>query len=410
MNDKRQQIFHEPFDTLEEFVDAISEHLECPVTIEDANHHLLAYSSHDDQTDSARVRTIIGRRVPEQVINRFWKEGVIPTLNQSDEPQVISEINDIGLGNRVAVSIRQNKEVLGYIWVLEVGRSLSDQDLADLTFFAGKAKSLLLQLKKQRSRKEKNHQELLWQILTGDLRDHQPIADQLSRIGINTNRALGIIVFTFPELDRELYKKLIYAAKTIQKMDILIQTLDDNRLVFLVSPFSQENEMEETKEFIYTFKRQINERFGISDLDSGSGYMYENYTFIKRSYEEAVKVASLKKTFYKELSHVNLYHELGIFRYIDLLKKYDEVQDMPPNPAIQRLSAYDQENRTNLLESLEAILEKDGNMNAAAKSLHCHVNTLNYRLKRIQELTSIQLKDPVQKLGLYLDIKLSNQR
>ncbi|WP_082232093.1 PucR family transcriptional regulator [Halobacillus massiliensis] len=410
MNDKHQPVFHESFETLEDYVDAISEHLQCPVTIEDANHRLLAYSTHDDETDSARVRTIIGRRVPEQVINRFWKEGVIPTLNQSDEPLVISQISEIGLGNRVAISIRQNNEVLGYIWVLEVGRNLSEQDLGDLKLFAGKARSLLLQLKKQRSKKEKNHQELLWQILTSDLREHDPIAEQLSKIGINTNKALGIIVFTFSEMDRDLYKKLVYAAKTIQKLDILIQTLDENRLVFLVSPLFQENNLSEAQDFIHTFKQQVKERFAISDLESGCGYIYEDYGFIKRSYEEAVQVASLKKSYPKELAEANLYHELGIFRYINILKKYDDVQKMPANPAIQKLAAYDKENRTNLLESLEAILEKDGNMNAAAKILHCHVNTLNYRMKRIQELTSIQLKDPAQKLGLFLDIKLSGRK
>ncbi|SDY72079.1 hypothetical protein SAMN04488156_10249 [Bacillus sp. 166amftsu] len=43
------------FDNLEEFADIISEILQCLITVEDVNHRLLAYSTHDERTDSVRV-------------------------------------------------------------------------------------------------------------------------------------------------------------------------------------------------------------------------------------------------------------------------------------------------------------------------------------------------------------------
>lgn len=78
--------FKVTFNNLEEFADIISEILQCPITVEDVNHRLLAYSTHDERTDSARVATIMGRRVPEKVINNLWKEGIIPALLKSREP------------------------------------------------------------------------------------------------------------------------------------------------------------------------------------------------------------------------------------------------------------------------------------------------------------------------------------
>ena len=59
--------FRGEFDSLEEFADRVSDVLKCPVTIEDANHRLIAYSAHDDYTDPARTATIISRRVPEKI-------------------------------------------------------------------------------------------------------------------------------------------------------------------------------------------------------------------------------------------------------------------------------------------------------------------------------------------------------
>ncbi|KGA98153.1 transcriptional regulator [Alkalihalobacillus alcalophilus ATCC 27647 = CGMCC 1.3604] len=409
MSEYKHHPFNRPFDSLEDFVDVISERLKCPVTLEDSNHQLLAYSSHDDRTDEARISTIIGRRVPERVINKFWKEGVIPKLNQSDEPLVIPQINDIGLGNRVAVSIRKEKEVLGYIWVLEVGRSLTKEDLSDLKIAASKAKSQLLQLKIQKKKKEKNHQELLWQMITGDANDHRLIKEQLMKIGFHSNNPLTVLVFSFTEMNQDLTKKLIYVAKTTQKINLLIQTFDENQLIILISPSSHED-LKDVKEFIQTFKTQVKERFAISDVISGCGYAYDDYQFVKSSYEEALKVVQLKQVYEEELGQAEFYHELGIFKYIDLLKKQKAIQRIPINPIIERLKQYDAENKTNLLESLEVTLDKDSNVNEAAKELHCHVNTLNYRLKRIQEITQVSLKDSVQKHGLYLDLKMLQQK
>jgi DNA-binding PucR family transcriptional regulator len=80
------------------------------------------------------------------------------------------------------------------------------------------------------------------------------------------------------------------------------------------------------------------------------------------------------------------------------------------NPALSQLKTYDKQHATSLYHTLEVVLNKDANMNEAAKELHIHVNTLSYRIKRIQELTSIQLKDPIQRIGLYLDVKLQEYK
>ncbi len=88
--------FKYSFDRLEDVADHISEVLQCPITIEDVNHKLLAYSTHSDCTDPARTSTIIGRRVPEKVINKLWKDGTIPALLKTDQPIKVKEIDEVG--------------------------------------------------------------------------------------------------------------------------------------------------------------------------------------------------------------------------------------------------------------------------------------------------------------------------
>ena len=52
------------------------------------------------------------------------------------------------------------------------------------------------------------------------------------------------------------------------------------------------------------------------------------------------------------------------------------------------------EDRTTLLETLVGYLEHAGSADAAAKVLHCHANTVRYRLRRIAELTGRSLAEP----------------
>jgi DNA-binding PucR family transcriptional regulator len=52
------------------------------------------------------------------------------------------------------------------------------------------------------------------------------------------------------------------------------------------------------------------------------------------------------------------------------------------------------EERDVLLETLQAYLSLGGSSDHAAQALHCHANTVRYRLRRIRELTGRSLTDP----------------
>ncbi|MFC0558995.1 PucR family transcriptional regulator [Halalkalibacter alkalisediminis] len=395
--------FDRVFDSLEDFVDTVSNVLNCPVTLEDANHQLLAYSSHDDTTDATRISTIIGRRVPEKVVNRFWKDGVIPALNQSNEPLDIHSITEMGLRNRVAVSIRKNNEVLGYIWVIEVNRKLTHEEKQLLKLAASKAKNLLLQLNLQKKRREKNHQESLWQIITGDMTTHEGTAHLLEKVNIRAE-FLAIMIFQFEEISDVLYRNIMYIIKTTSKVTMLIHTVDEDQMICLVSPIHNHSKQADLTHFMETLQFQMKDRFDIDHMHIGCGYLYDDFSKLTESYHEAQKVVKLKQNGDTAMRHAFFYHELGVFRHLDILLQNEKKLVM--NPALSQIKAYDKQHATSLYDTLELYLSKDANMNEAAKELHIHVNTLSYRLKRIQEITNIQLKDPIQRIGLYLDVKL----
>lgn len=399
--------FKGTFGNLENLVDKISDVLQRPITIEDANHRLLAYSSHEERTDPARVATIIGRRVPEKVINSLWRDGVIPKLNQSEEPLSISEISDIGLGARVAIGIFAKKEVLGYIWVLELDNRLSEKELSLLKSAAQTAKSQLLQLQIRKKKKEEGHQEFFWQLLTGHLKSHQEIENKIQELGMITPTPISVILFQFEhDISAPIQRHISYMITTTQKLLITFQVIDRNKLILLGSPHKEKENRSATIKFIEDFVLQMNKRFKVSQIKGSCGNPYNNYEKIEASYQEALTVLRLKNQFPVEVGTTYNYQQLGVYRYLDVLLEKKK-QDGYENTSLQKLSFYDEANKTELLKTLEVFLNKDGNVQDAAKELNVHTNTLSYRLKRIIEVGDIDLKSPNQKITLYIDIKLN---
>ena len=52
------------------------------------------------------------------------------------------------------------------------------------------------------------------------------------------------------------------------------------------------------------------------------------------------------------------------------------------------------DDRETLMQTLSAYLDNAGSAERAAEVLHCHANTVRYRLRRVQELTGRLLADP----------------
>lgn len=212
------------------------------------------------------------------------------------------------------------------------------------------------------------------------------------------------MLIRFHEMNDTLYRNVMYIAKTTSKVSVLIDTIDDQQLICLVSPTDTSFEQDDFIHFMETIQLQMSERFGIDHMYIGCSYLNYDYSTLTQSYDEAQKVVHIKANGLTELKHAFFQHQLGFYRHLDVL--FQHGQELASNPALSQIRLYDKQHSTSLYDTLDAFLNKDGNMNETAKDLHIHVNTLSYRLKRIQEITKVDLKDPIQRIGLFLDLKL----
>jgi GAF domain-containing protein len=89
--------------------------------------------------------------------------------------------------------------------------------------------------------------------------------------------------------------------------------------------------------------------------------------------------------------HVLTYDDLGVYKY--LLRMSPEAGGRDRHrEAIAKLAEYDEAHQTALVRTLEEFLARRGTISATAGALYIHPNTLRQRLRRIMELTGLDLR------------------
>jgi sugar diacid utilization regulator len=84
------------------------------------------------------------------------------------------------------------------------------------------------------------------------------------------------------------------------------------------------------------------------------------------------------------------YEDLGAYKYL-LRMSLDGSRDRHRD-AIARIADYDEAHSTALLRTLEEFLSRRGTITGTAEALYIHPNTLRQRLRRIMELTGLDLR------------------
>jgi hypothetical protein len=97
--------------------------------------------------------------------------------------------------------------------------------------------------------------------------------------------------------------------------------------------------------------------------------------------------------------------ELGAYRLLLQLGEVDELRAFAAE-VLGPLIDHDRNHRAELLRTLAAFLDHHGRALPAARALYVHVNTVSYRLRRIESLSGLDLSDPDDRLVAHVALKI----
>ncbi|OZB77280.1 MAG: hypothetical protein B7X41_21220 [Microbacterium sp. 14-71-5] len=79
--------------------------------------------------------------------------------------------------------------------------------------------------------------------------------------------------------------------------------------------------------------------------------------------------------------------------------------DQPTGP-VRLLIDHDREKGTQLVETLRAWLDAFGDVSIAAARIYTHPNTFRYRLRRLAEISGLDLADPESRFSAMMQLRL----
>lgn len=123
---------------------------------------------------------------------------------------------------------------------------------------------------------------------------------------------------------------------------------------------------------------------------------------IQKSFQQADQALYLLETI-NHSSGMIYYDDLGVYRLINLLRDSKELRDFY-NEKMAGLLNNDKKNE--LFHTIRTYFHHNEILKTTAESLYIHVNTLKYRLKKIEEITGCDLKTTEGKINLFLSLKI----
>ena len=154
------------------------------------------------------------------------------------------------------------------------------------------------------------------------------------------------------------------------------------------------------------------ERLKNLPVHAGLGKERETPEGVVHSYREAesaLRLGQNLRTAGGVEGKLHTFSELGIQRLLFTLsqKSSEALRDFEEN-SIGAVALYDEQHGTELVKTLRTYMDCDGDISEAASLLHVHKHTVRYRLRRVNELTGLDVTKFQDAAQLYLAVRATD--
>ncbi|SDS12574.1 CdaR family transcriptional regulator [Jiangella sp. DSM 45060] len=361
---------------------ALANLLGAPVTIEDHDARVLAYSDGQMSADQARTATILGRQVPPEYREALRAAGVYRRIATQDGV-VYADLADAGMKPRAVVGIRAGDELLGSIWALVPGELTAAQE-KDLLEAAPIVADALL---RNRARDDRAGEQVA-ALLEGGA-DAEAAAARLGLAGRLTVLAVATTDATRVDRTAGALTLRLAASGTTPVSAVL------DGVLYVVVPAEADVVHRIGADFL---------RRGGGPLVAGVGRTVPGPAQAHRSRSDAdsiVRMLAGRGAAGVALPIQDAFVDVVTARVAEVIEA-DDLGDYGPLAALER---FDADRGTELVKTARAYLARGGDVSAAAADLTVHPNTLRNRLRRAQEAVGVDLDDADTRLALMLQLK-----
>jgi hypothetical protein len=383
--------------------DAIAGGVGGPVTIEDPHWRVLAYSNLGYAIDEPRRDTILGRTPPAEWRRRLDESGLTSALRSRDDVQRFEGEPGEGLAPRLVAPVRAGDELLGTLWVAETDLPLGDAAERELARAAKLATVHLLSHRASEDIKRRTRGAFVREVLEG-------WAPSRSAVGmLRASGPFSVLVFAVDapappprDLNLERVLSIVSLHCEARHPDAMCALIEER--IWSVLPARKADEREPTLALAARILERVETSLGLR-LVGAIGTTVPRIGDVpesRRAAEQALKVLMRRKDGARVVHIDDVRAHTILLQIIDWASENEELTQ----GKLERLLAHDQERGTSYRETLRAYLDAAGDIRVAAERLHIHANTLRHRIRRLVEVSGIDLDDPDERLVTELQLRI----
>lgn len=384
--------------------------LGAPVTIEDRNSRLLAFSNRQEGTDSSRVQTILSRQVPPHYTRILEGRGVFQEIYRSDRPVFVAPLpdpdNNLNAPEmaRAAIAVRAGDEILGTIWVVVPEPLNAEQSQA--LYDASKLAAMHMVWQRTDADAERR---LTADLLSTVLDSGSGSAEAARRLDLKNEPAVVLaLALTDRSTEHSLHAQLAAERKRIADAFAMHLSAAHPRsavgligdVAYGVLPLPNRRDADERAAVVATeFLRRVGSRhhpvIGVGRIAADSSGLAASRSGADRALR-VLRSGGINR----QVARLDDVHAEAL-----LLELAVPAGDIPSGP-VALLVRYDNEHHSSLVETLRAWLDAFGDVPVASGAMFVHPNTFRYRLRRVAEVGRIDLNDPNVRFSAMLQLRL----
>lgn len=373
-----------------------------PVTIEDPQSQVLAYSSLGEPIDDFRRGAILRRGVSKRWVQRLSDAGIFKALWSGDEVVRVEEFAERGMKPRLAIAVRAGSEVLGSIWVAEGREPFSPRAEAALAEAAPLAALHLLSYRASADIERQARTGYLEALLEG----RGPAEIAAARLGIDPSASVAVVAFDAGEHDQlDRVPAVLSRYWEAFRRQAVCGSLGQATyaIVLLNPPLARTSLLSMTSDVI----AHVADAVGV-ELRAGVGSAAESLAEIPASRQEAdraLHALTRRVERGESLERVAGIESIRAHVLLDDVRRELQADAALRAGRVDALFSHDSDHGTVYAETLVSFLDAFGDITYAAELMEVHPKTFRYRLKRALAISGVDVNDPVDRLITHLQLR-----
>lgn len=316
---------------------------------------------------------------------------------------------------RLISPILLKNEIFGYLSLVKKQGSFNEMENLTLERAANICAIQILQERSIIEAEQRIKGEFINELLL-ESSNKESLLYQMNVMGYNLENPYYVFVFNIKptwdqmhetehdwmELRKEMGNLLLNHLNLYEKK-CLVSTRLDQIIGIIPADLLNENKLQPVS-FGELLVNILRSRYGNFKINLGISTLTKGIDEFRSRYEEANKSAELAYSSNKK-KNVIAFDELG---FLGILLHAGDGRQLE-NFAMKLLGDlvnYDKENNTELLKTMYVFLENQGNIHQSSHELNISVGGLRYRLKRVQEISHINIQKDDDLFDIHLALKI----